>query len=368
MKTLKLLFASAAVIMLAASCLNDDPYNAYFVFRKPAQAVNTVYANNVIDSVVLFSYGNWYVVPGEGQKDWCTLDQSQGNAEVIYSIPVRFQQNTTGDSRSMRYTFYDLNHPDEAHSTILYWQYATRGDGTLGSAADVKTITGSDGSRFEFVYDSQHRPTSLSVSKNDMILYVLSLRFNDADSTLTVNNGISTLSSKYGNDYQPNLLVGESDTIGYYSQYYNGYLQASANYAFNIEHHSYGKPTKRYAMKLGGQSLLPDSLHNADSLRIATDHMIESLKLTYSTADNRRQSVDVNQLIFGTEECDPYQLLSLFRFARNTSIISKAMNDGNGYIVEPELNNDGSVHTITVKKSSGGTVLPDIPLTYTFEY
>lgn len=370
MKRLSSIICLLAVsVALLTSCLEtDEPYNAGFAFRKPAQAVNTVFANNIVDSIVVFSYGTWTAGLSAGQSGWCTLDRNQGNAGTIYSIPVRFAQNTTDNYRTATYTFRDANHPNDSYASVLYWQYATRGDGSLGSAADVKAITGSDGSRFEITYDEQHRPTSLYLNKDGANLCNLTLRFNDADSILTVVDGVNTLRAAYGNDYQPNLLVGEVDTVGYYAQYYDGYYQASANYAFNIEHHSYGKPTKRYAMKLGGQSLLPDSLHNADSLRIATDHMIESLKLTYSTADNRRQSVDVNQLIFGTEECDPYQLLSLFRFARNTSIISKAMNDGNGYIVEPELNNDGSVHTITVKKSSGGTVLPDIPLTYTFEY
>ena len=349
---------------LLTSCLEtDDPYNAGFVFNKPAQAVNAIYANNVLDSVIFYSYGNWYAVASEGQTGWCTLDRMQGNAESIYSIPLRFQQNTTDNSRSVRYTFYDANHPDDAHATILYWQYVTRGDGSLGSAADVKAITGSDGSRFEFAYDAQHRPTSLNITKEGAGLHSLSLSFNDNDSILSVFNGQGTMRAKYGNDYQPQLLVGEGDTVGYYSQYYDGYLQASANYAFNIEHRSSGRPIKRYAIKLGGQSLLPDSLHNADSLRIGTDHVIESLKLVYSQTDNRRQSVDVNQLIFGAEECDPYQLLSLFRYARNTSIISEATgkNEEDRITVSTQLNGDRSVNMLTVTRRGQQIV-------YTFEY
>ena len=370
MRRLSLIICLLAVsVALLTSCLNsEDPYRAGFVFTKPSQAVSSIFANNTVDSVVVYSYGKWYVVSSGGQTSWCTLGKTQGNAETINSIPVRFSQNTTGTPRSETFQFIDVNHPDDAHAAILFWQYATRGDGTLGSAADVKSISGSDGSHFAFTYDQLHRPTSLVVTQGEKTLFNLNLDFNDADSTLTVNDHSRTMKGRYGNDYQPLLLMGDNDTVGYYSQYYEGYLQMAVNQAFNIEHHRYGQPTKRYALLLNGQSLLPDSLHNADSLRIATDRMIENLKLTYSTVDNRRQSVDVNQLIFGTEQCDPYQLLSLFRYARNTSIISKAMKDGNGYIVEVELNSDGSVHTMTVKKSSGGTVLPDIPLTYTFEY
>lgn len=365
MKRLSSIICSLAVsVALLTSCLEtDDPYNAGFVFRKPSQAVNVVYANNVVDSVILFGYGSWRVSLVDGQSGWCAFDRTEGNAETIYSIPLRFQQNTTDNSRSATFRFYDATHPDDAYVSILYWQYATRGDGSLGSAADVKAITGTDGSRFEFAYDNQHRPTSLNISKDGTSLHSLSLNFNDDDSTLTVTNGSSTLRGAYGNDYQPKLLVGATDTVGYYSQIYDGYYQASANYAFNIEHHSYGQSTKRYAMKLGGQSLLPDSLHNADSLRIGTDHVIEKLKLVYSQTDNRRQSVDVNQLIFGTEECDPYQLLALFRYARNTSIISEATgkNDDERITVSATLNGNRSVNTLTVTRRGQSVV-------YTFEY
>ena len=351
-------------VALLTSCLEtDDTYNAGFVFRKPSQVVNTVYANNLVDSVVIFSYGNWAVSFTEGQSGWCTLGKMEGNGGTFYSFPVLFQQNTTGSSRKAQFKFYDADHPNDAYAPVLYWQYATRGDGALGSAADVKTITGSDGSRFEFSYDEQHRPASLRISKDGIGLHSMSLLFYDSDSTLTVSIDSKTLRAKYGNDYQPLLLVGENDTVGYYAQYYDGYIQASASYAFNIEHHSYGKPTKRYAIKLGGQSLLPDSLHNADSLRIGTDHVVESLKLNYSKIDNRCQSVDVNQLIFGTEDCDPYQLLGLFRYARNTSIVSEATgkNDDERITVSTTLNADGSVSTLTVTRRGQQIV-------YTFEY
>lgn len=365
MKRLSSIICMLAVsVALLTSCLDtDDPYSAGFIFRKPAQAVNTVYANNIVDSIIVFSYGNWTAGLSAGQSGWCTLDQNQGFAESISSIPVRFAQNTTDNYRTATYTFRDANHPNDSYASVLYWQYATRGDGSLGSAADVRAITGSDGSRFEFTYDEQHRPISLNVSKEGIGLYNITLRFNDGDSILTVTNGMNTMRGSYGIDYQPNLLVGETDTVGYYSQFYDGYYQASANYAFNVEHHSYGKPTKRYAIKLGGQSLLPDSLHNADSLRIGTDHVVESLKLVYSNADNRRQSVDVNQLIFGSEECDPYQLLSLFRYARNSKIISEATgkDDDERITVSTTLNADGSVSTLTVTRRGQQVV-------YTLDY
>ena len=205
-----------------------------------------------------------------------------------------------------------------------------------------------------------------------MSLHSLSLRFNDYDSTLTVNKGSSTLRGTYGNDYQPMMLVGETDTVGYYSQYHDGYYQASANYAFNIEHRSYGQPAKRYALKLGGQSLQPDSLHNADSLRIAhttgISTTIDKYKLTYSTADNRCQSVDVNQLVFGAEQCDPYQLLSLYRYCRSSRILSEVTSGSSARLVSATLNTDGSVAQLVLTRKNAAAAEADERLEYIFEY
>lgn len=363
MKTLRLISALLTTAALTVSCSSEDPYSAGFIFSRPASPVNTVYANNVIDSIIVYSYGSWTLTNTGGQSGWCTPDRTQGPGATVFSIPLRFTQNTTGEPRSAQFTFYDKNHSDDAHSTLLYWQYATRGDGAMGNAPEVKTITGSDGSRFTFTYDELHRPTALHVTLNETTLHNIQLHYSDYDSTLTVTNNARTMKAHYGSDYQPLLLTGATDTIGYYSQYYNNYTQMPANHAFNIEHHSYQQPTKRYAFLMNGQSLLPDSLHNADSLRIATDKLTENLKLTYSQTDNRRQTVDVNSLIFGTRECDPYQLLSLFRYARNTSVISEATgNEADDRIsVTTTLNADKSISTVTVSRHGQQTV-------YTLEY
>ena len=181
------------------------------------------------------------------------------------------------------------------------------------------------------------------------------------------------VSASYDRDCQPLVLTGSTDTITYETQYYsNGYPMA-ANYAFNLVHKTMTGQNTYYALLLGGQSLMPDSLHCADSLRIATvgtDNVAEvnKWKLTYSQDDNRRQSVDVNQLIFGTEQCDPYQLLSLFRYTRNTSIVREMSNGDDGYEVEVELNANHSVSKMRIMRKSNGVSLPDTPLEYTFEY
>ena len=364
MKTLRNLLAGAAALVLTASCLeSEDPYQAGFYFEKPSYVLSTFFANNQVDTISMFSYGKWYMTLDAG-GDWFSVNTQSGKGETVYTFPVLFEENTTGKGRGAQISFYDTDHPDKAHSSLVYWQYATRGDGTMGSAPDVKAITGSDGSRFEFAYDAQHRPLQLRITKDDNLLQHLTLSYNDRDSVVTIQDRSKTLTSEYTNDYQPKRLIGDGDTISYSSQYYN-YIAVSATQAFNLEHRTLLGNNSYYAFLLGGQSLTPDSLHCADSLSIArvTSAGTEIMKyrLKYSDYDNRYQSVDVNQLIFGTEQCDPYQLLSLFRYARQTSIVKAAYANGNEYNVEVKLNTNRSVNTLTVTRSEQQIV-------YTFEY
>ena len=299
---------SVALLTLTTSCLsNDDPYNAGFFFRKPAYVGNAFFANNLGDTISLMSYGSWTVTrQGTDNSSWCSFTTTSGNGNTLYTFPVTFEQNTTGAGRGVQLYFSDTDHPGDASASIVYWQYATRGDGTLGSAPDVKRITGSDGSLFELTYDGQHRPLLLRVTKDDALVHSLSIFYNDRDSVLTVVDKSKTLTSSYANDYQPQRLIGSGDTIAYSAQYYSNGMPASANSAFNLEHRTILGQNTYYAFLMSGQSLMPDSLHCADSLRIATvttgQTVIGKYRLYYSENDNRCQSVDVNQLIFGTEQ------------------------------------------------------------------
>lgn len=372
MKTLRTIFA-AVVVLTTASCLNDDNYQAGFVFSHPSSQVITAYANNVAETISLFSYGSWAVKCEDGNNDnWCVLATTKGYGDTNYNFPVSFNQNTTGTPRKAQFKFYDTNHPEEANAELLYWQYATRGDGTLGNAADVKAISGTDGSRFELTYDTQHRPLSLRITKNATLLHSMNISYND--SIMTVQHGSKMLTATMDSDYQPQTLIGSGDTIGYQSQYYSNGYPVSANYAFNLAHRTINGHNTYYAYLLNGQSLLPDSLHCADSLNTATitdaTISIKKMKFVYSKLDNRCQSVDVNQLAFGTEQCDPYQLLSFFRYTRNTSIVKEVWcDDGNVNLIELKLNTDRSVNemTVTFEGKDASTPVPE-SVTYTFEY
>lgn len=366
MKTIRNLFAIGLGAVLAASCLgNDDPYNAGFVLVKPASGVSYLYANNTTDSLVLFSYGDWAITNYGGYSNsWVTLPVMTGQGERVYGMHVDLTQNTTGEGRGALYRIEDTAHPGEASSAFGFWQFATRGDGSLGNAADVKAITGSDGSRIDISYDGQHRPTSLRMAKNDDALYNLTIRYNDRDSMMYVTENGIEMESPFNNDYQPVVLRSSTDTVMYSTVYYS-YLPISANKVFNYEHRRKDASRSvavRYLFPGNGVSLAADSLHNADTLSYFKGmELVRKLAFEYASQDNRHQSVDVNQLLLGIEECDPYLLLSLYRYCRNTSIVRRASDDKGEITVQTNMNADGSVGRLSVV--SGGE-----SLVYTFEY
>ena len=366
--TLALLLA-----LTTTSCLDSkESYNAGFFFRKPLYVVNPVYANTVADTISFVSYGNWSVSRTDNSL-WLTFSATSGHDNTTYTFPVAFEQNTTGQGRGAQIVFSDTDHPDEARATVVYWQYATRGDGTLGSAADVKAISGSDGSRFELSYDGQHRPLSLRITRDATLLRSITIAYDDYDSLLTVQDGGVRLTSSFGPDCQPQQLIGSGDTVAYMSQYDASGMPVAFNYAFNLKHTTYTGDNVYYAYLLGGQSLSADSLHVADSLRIArvgatTGSKVERYKLSYSALDNRCQSVDVNQLILGTDGCDPYQLLSLFRHCRSSRVVSELSGNATTLTVAASRNADGSISRLEVSRKTAADGHTEQPLVYNFKY
>jgi hypothetical protein len=130
------------------------------------------------------------------------------------------------------------------------------------------------------------------------------------------------------------------------------------------------KRTQAYGYLLGGKNLDPDSQHTADSLIYlcrwkleAKPQTVERFKMEYGAMDNRCQTVDVNQLLLGIEECNPYQLISLFKLGRNSNIISSATSDHDEITVTTELNSNKSVSRLSVKHRDD-----EQPVIYDFTY
>ena len=373
MKKVHLFANILAVLAVAAqltACLgNEDPYNAGFLFSKPSSVRTFVYANTTTDSLLMECYGDWKITYDTPEATWCTIDQMKGHGEAIYSLGVYFEQNATQQGRLAQFTIYDIEHPSEARASWQYVQYATRGDGSFGSAALVRGITSSDGWKVTVNYDDKYRPVALSVNGPDNYSDKYSMTYDEKAGSLTVNVGNSTLTGSMDNGFQTERLIGVSDTVGYVPQYYPNGMMVSPTYAFNYVVADQRR-TQAYAYLLGGQSLEPDSLHNADSLTyysswklVGNPQTVERYKLEYGSMDNRYQTVDVNQLLLGMASCDPLQLISLFRYCRSTSIVTRAMSSHGNIQVTTELNSDKSVHRMVVADGIKGT-----EVTYDFTY
>lgn len=359
----------AVAVMLTACLSNEDPHSAGFQFVKPTNVRTSVYANTATDSLVMLSQGVWHISTDTPDARWCTIDGMRGNGNVIYALGVHFDQNTTGKARVAQFTVYDTNYPGDAHVTWQYLQHATRGDGSLGTAALVKGIRSSDDWEVAISYDAKSRPVQLEVRAPDGNKDQYSMVYDEGQSRLTVSNGSFVMSGDMDNGYQAERIIGAADTIGYAAQYYSNGMQMSASYAFNYVA-SRTKRRQAFAYLIGGKSLEPDSLHTADSLIYycqwkngSKSNVLERYKLEYGSMDNRCQTVDANQLLLGMDECEPLQLISMFRYCRSTSIVTRATTTNGSIDVTTELNADRSVHRMVVRDSRRGT-----EVTYDFVY
>ena len=382
MKGMKNIMFVALAGLLLASCLgNDDPYRAGFSFGWPETVRTNVYANTFEDSVVVTCMGPWSIKADTEDANWCQLARLSGRASTINNILVSFDENTTGKPRLVQYTISDTDHPVDAHASWQYLQYASRGDGSMGTASDVTHIkgvytqTGTDYCDITIAYDSHHRPTLLKMSKGGTILADLMLDFNDHQRELTVTTGTANkLTGSYGYDFQPvEGLSANSESIGYQGQLNTQYFYYTAmTNAFNVVHVKGENEYTAYAYLMNGQSLSPDTIHNADSLRYR--HQLPDktvydrwMKLDYHLAapvSNLYQTVDANQLILGIDDCNPYLLLSLFRYARNSYVVRQAQSKQGTITVTPALDTDGRrLKTLRVEDAAAAT-----DITYTFDY
>lgn len=413
MKIIKTIFAAMAAVALVASCEKQEPSSFYSIqVALPSTGnypIGYKYANEYSDSLKFLSYSPWKIEQTEGDEGFVTINgQTSGKGNMIVSYGVTLSENTTGKSRFATYQIVDSEDASRAKATLRYVQFATRQDGALGNAAEVKNISGSDGSNIDITYDNRHRPLSISMSAGDMKREITfayddyentvtatqsKYEFSYADTLFTYNN--VKLNGSYMDRflpnvnsyiYQPRMLMtldsNEASLVNTFNDTRSNTKQAMAYQAFSNNGIEYSFANgfmvknsigNKFAQAIGvyynGKSdLNVDNIYKADSIgveRVYSDnkHKSEMYKLSFSNISNRMTTVDANQLMEGVANCDPYLLLSFYKLARQSYVFAKAEGKkGARYTFDTKANADGSIKTLAVTDINGNKT------TYTFSY
>lgn len=413
MKIIKTIFAAMAAVALVASCEEQEPSSFYSIQvalpHTGNYPIGYKYANESSDSLKFVSYSPWKIEQTAGDEGFVTINgKTSGKQNVLVSYGVNFSENTTGKSRFATYQIVDSEDASRAKASLRYVQFATRQDGALGNAAEVKNISGSDGSNIDITYDLRHRPLSISMSAGDMKREI-TFAYDDNDNTVTATQSKYEFSYAdtlftYNNVklngsyldrflpnvnsyiYQPRMLMtldsneaslvntfndtrsNTKQTMAYQAFSNNGYEYSFAN-GFMVKNSIGNKFAQAIGVYYNGKSNLDvDSIYKADSIgveRIYSDHKHKSemYKLSFSNISNRMTTVDANQLMEGVANCDPYLLLSFYKLARQSYVFAKAEGKkGARYTFDTKANADGSIKTLAVTDINGNKI------TYTFRY
>lgn len=375
MKRLKIFMVGAVVASALTSCLGDGNSQSGFTgCNVPANA----FANTPSANFVIGSYDNWKLALS-GDASWVTPSIMSGNGMAVYTIPVTYKVNTTHALRSCTFNFRSVS--GDGYMSAVLSQYGTRGDGSWGDAPLVKSIVAADESGNELgkvtlSYDEASRPTSVKMTKMasgaEETLRNLTMQWGD--SAVTVGGDVS-FSIDFLSGYQlPYEIKTQGDTllysfVGSSSSASGSYLaqlgEARINSEWTIYRPLYVAQMSSFYMDYAQN--WADLDRKADSLTYEHHKgketiMAEKLAVSYSSVDNRCQSVDANQLLLGLDECNPYLLLGLYRNLRSTAVIAEATSTTGKYAVATTLNADKSIATMTVTDKQGGKV------TYTFTY
>lgn len=413
MKIIKTIFAAMAAVALVASCEKQEPSSFYSIQvalpHTGNYPIGYKYANEYSDSLKFLSYSPWKIEQTEGDEGFVTINgQTSGKGNMIVSYGVTLSENTTGKSRFATYQIVDSEDASRAKASLRYVQFATRQDGALGNAAEVKNISGSDGSNIDITYDNRHRPLSISMSAGDMKREITfayddnentvtatqsKYEFSYADTLFTYNN--VKLNGSYKDCFLPNVnnyiyqprmlmtlnssetaLVNTfNDTRNYikqtmaYQTFSNNGIEYSFANGFMVKNTIGNKFAQAIGVYYNGKSdLNVDNIYKADSIgieRVYSDHKHKSemYKLSFSNISNRMTTVDANQLMEGVANCDPYLLLSFYKLARQSYVFAKAEGKkGARYTFDTKANADGSIKTLAVTDINGNKI------TYTFSY
>lgn len=364
MKGIKIWMALGAISMMGVSSCIEDKGNAGFT----NVYADALYANSTTGQMVFASEGNWKLMKLT-DASWIECTPATGNGGQWSFVKMNVNKNNSDQSRQVDFKLQDVD-VSEAYVNFSIKQTATRGDGSFGNAANIRKITGSDGSEITVDYNAYDCPIYIKMSKNNEVLYAASITYSAIDSTITVRQVNSDLKGKYLQGYLPESmkLISDKDTVLLEQNRGLTYGNAAFNLMRKYNNGEYDVQAVLYNCEVTtlDSEIILDSLKYQKLTMVGGEKQIKRayLKLTMSENknSNRYHSLDVNQLLLGIEECNPFALMSTFRWVRSSRLIEKAEGSGLTYDVDADFNGDESIAQMTVTCSDGKTI------TYTFDY
>lgn len=366
--SVKTFLAAVMALPLLTSCLGDgeDTWGVSY------GTTDYIYANSGTVYLLFSISSDWELYKTE-TNSWITFGATSGSGPFYGYVSVTVDKNETG---SVRYCVYKVTSTDDNSFSGSISQMATRGDGSLGSSPLVSKITGSDGSEVEILYNSTYDiPSSITMTKNGEELAEYSFVYNTADTTLYVMSGSDiALSGTYNSAWNPTgELTSPSgdETIDW--SYNATYLSNATTMTVEYTGDDGTTDTRIFYIstisdcddQIIHRKLECDAYYASDDEEFETGSMSVTLGSDADYEDyvsNQNQNVDVNQLIFGIERCNPLMLLGFYRWTRCGYIYESVEGDDGDYTFSPELNSDGSVESLAIENPNGKTI------TYTFEY
>lgn len=365
-KGAKMALAATTMTVAMTSCLGDGDTSYAYV-----QQSTICYANSKAFNVAFQISSNWQLSKGS-DADWITLDPlySYGTGPSMGSIPVLVSPNATGKVRGGT---INITGADGKSNLAQVWQYATKGDGSLYNARNVKSIEGSDGSKIELEYDfGTCVPVYCKITKNNTVLENIRVaylpEYSDTSRTMRMLVNDIPVATKVDYGYQPyNSIVSDDKNESVDCTINNSYSQITVK-------RNDGKDNANIQTFNTSGWITSGWLH-ADTISSFTRMIIgykkegknveESLDIKHTERiSNQHQSVDVNQLMFGVERMNPFIFLGFYRYARCPFVIENAESTDKKctYAVSCTLNADKSINTLKVGREDGSSI------TYTFEY
>lgn len=356
--------AMAATAALGLVSCMDDKGNAGFT----SVYADALYANSTSGQMVFASENSWKLMKLTDAQ-WIDCTPTTGQGGVWSFVKMAVNKNNSDQSRKVDYKLQDVNVSD-AYVNFSLIQLATRGDGAFGNAANIRKITGSDGSEITVDYNGYDCPISIRMTKNGDVLYAATISYSAYDSTMTVCQTNSDLKAKYLQGYLPesNTLISDVDTVLLEQNRGITYNNAAFNLMRKNNLGEYDVQAVLYNCEMNSydSEIILDSIKYQRVKIIGGEKDIKKAYLKLTLTDdkntNRYHSLDVNQLLLGIEECNPFALMSTFRWIRCSRLIKEAKGSGLQYKVDAEYNGDESISQMTVTCSDGNAI------TYTFEY